>query len=313
MTKQKNRAEASVKDLNGYIESFPAHDWLLRYWYEHYNDMEIEYEAHYSKDTLTAQKYSLLLQRNPGFLPDYATEQDIEKLTEEDQKLYAEIEYSRLISRIDQMKEVNQLSYVFGVVTEHPYDRQNVLFISANPGDVRGNEEGQVYPIGSKLAMTEERQAAVLNAMSGEPGFSLNEDGTFLDYYYPVSFFDSHDVLIAVAMYIPEVELSFQDSVSMLGFMSVAFMILLSQLIRSGRTAAAVLQEAYDSLCARNPEEMFITVWLGILDLTTGVMTCANAGHEYPMLRKAGGDIRADQRQARICAWRHGRNCIPGL
>ena len=34
---------------------------------------------------------------------------------------------------------------------------------------------------------------------------------------------------------------------------------------------------------------MFITVWLGIIDLGCGKMICANAGHEYPILKKAGG------------------------
>ena len=31
-------------------------------------------------------------------------------------------------------------------------------------------------------------------------------------------------------------------------------------------------------------------MWLGILDLKTGKMSCANAGHEYPVLMRAGGD-----------------------
>ena len=33
---------------------------------------------------------------------------------------------------------------------------------------------------------------------------------------------------------------------------------------------------------------MFVTVWLGILELSTGKLTAANAGHEYPMVKKAG-------------------------
>ena len=37
---------------------------------------------------------------------------------------------------------------------------------------------------------------------------------------------------------------------------------------------------------------MFVTVWLGILDLETGVLTCSNAGHEYPILRGQDGVFR---------------------
>jgi serine phosphatase RsbU (regulator of sigma subunit) len=46
-----------------------------------------------------------------------------------------------------------------------------------------------------------------------------------------------------------------------------------------------------DILCEENEIKMFVTVWLGILDLKTGLMRCCNAGHEYPALMRAGGDF----------------------
>ena len=51
-----------------------------------------------------------------------------------------------------------------------------------------------------------------------------------------------------------------------------------------------ILYRANLALCEGNEAEMFVTVWIGIIDLTTGVMRCANAGHEYPALMRAGGD-----------------------
>ena len=36
---------------------------------------------------------------------------------------------------------------------------------------------------------------------------------------------------------------------------------------------------------------MFVTTWLGILQLSTGRLVAANAGHEYPVCRRAGGDF----------------------
>lgn len=35
---------------------------------------------------------------------------------------------------------------------------------------------------------------------------------------------------------------------------------------------------------------MFVTVWIGILDFSTGKMVCANAGHEYPAIYRKGGN-----------------------
>ena len=60
-------------------------------------------------------------------------------------------------------------------------------------------------------------------------------------------------------------------------------------LAESGREPADVLRRANDMLCEGNDAEMFVTVWLGILNLKTGEVKCANAGHEYPAVKRAGG------------------------
>ena len=35
--------------------------------------------------------------------------------------------------------------------------------------------------------------------------------------------------------------------------------------------------------------QMFVTVWLGILEISTGRLIASNAGHEYPMIRRTSG------------------------
>ena len=42
-------------------------------------------------------------------------------------------------------------------------------------------------------------------------------------------------------------------------------------------------------IAGNNPEEMFLTAWIGILEISTGKLTASNAGHEYPVLRHPGG------------------------
>ena len=59
---------------------------------------------------------------------------------------------------------------------------------------------------------------------------------------------------------------------------------------RSGSSPAEILQRVNNTLCEGNDAEMFVTVWIGILDLKTGQMQCANAGHEYPVLMRANGE-----------------------
>ena len=69
----------------------------------------------------------------------------------------------------------------------------------------------------------------------------------------------------------------------------MASKILLQNYTITHREPAAALEAANHQICQSNDEDMFVTVWLGILDLRTGVLTAANAGHEYPVLKRAGG------------------------
>ena len=66
-------------------------------------------------------------------------------------------------------------------------------------------------------------------------------------------------------------------------------MILIQNAVEHGLGPAEALEMVNNKLCANNKEEMFVTVWLGILDLKTGKLTAANAGHEYPILKQPGG------------------------
>ena len=52
---------------------------------------------------------------------------------------------------------------------------------------------------------------------------------------------------------------------------------------------ARILEAANRQITSNNPAEMFVTVWLGILDIPTGKLTAANAGHEYPYVLRKGG------------------------
>ena len=44
-----------------------------------------------------------------------------------------------------------------------------------------------------------------------------------------------------------------------------------------------------NQLCDGNEVEMFVTVWLAVVELSTGKGKAANAGHEHPCLCRKGG------------------------
>lgn len=77
------------------------------------------------------------------------------------------------------------------------------------------------------------------------------------------------------------------------GVPAALFMVIAKTLIKNrtlvGGTPAQILADVNNQLCEGNAAQLFVTVWIGILDLTTGKGIAANAGHEHPTLRRAGG------------------------
>ena len=59
----------------------------------------------------------------------------------------------------------------------------------------------------------------------------------------------------------------------------------------TGGSPARILRECNATICSNNKEMTFITVWIGILEISTGIIKCANAGHEYPVVRHANGQF----------------------
>ena len=79
------------------------------------------------------------------------------------------------------------------------------------------------------------------------------------------------------------------------GVPAALFMMLSSSLIHHAAmrelSPAKVLETVNAQICERNPEEMFVTVWLGVLEISTGRLTAANAGHEFPALKNPDGSF----------------------
>lgn len=66
---------------------------------------------------------------------------------------------------------------------------------------------------------------------------------------------------------------------------------LLKNAVQTGLSPKAALEKVNNQLCENNEAEMFVTVWLGIYEISTGKLTAANAGHEYPAIRRADGQF----------------------
>ncbi len=142
--------------------------------------------------------------------------------------------------------------------------------------------------IGAELSIATRIQAALLPKI--EPEFAGRSEfdlyakmdpakevgGDFFD------FFDIDDDHIGLVM----------ADVSGKGIPAAMFMLVSMVYIRNCakriESPAAVLQEVNNLLCEKNEAEMFVSVWLAEIELSTGKLVSANAGHEYPAIARKG-------------------------
>ena len=452
------KTETSVKDQKETIAAevaeetklaimeYEAYKWLFRYWYSHSADLDIEYDAAYNNGTKTVEKVKAFAERHPETHLKYVSEYDLLGMTEEDRKLYAEIAYSWLTDRIDQIKNVHDVDYLFVVMTEEPYDEQFFVLSGAYPGAVRGTDYEEVYTLGVTSTVGQSQQKAMENAIKNRN--HLADAGNYMDFY---SFLDraggtpilvglTYDLtsineqiqsetrndtaaavlgqlglsVICMLMvyflalrplktvqanirryretkdglavkadlsrvnskneigeltkdiielteeidnYVDEIETitsekqrieseldmarriqlsmmpnlfppfperkefylhayvdparevggDFYDyffidddhlclviaDVSGKGVPAALFMMAAKIILKSsamqGKSPAEILTATNRAICENNPQDMFVTVWLGVLELSTGNLTAVNAGHEYPAVKRADG------------------------
>ena len=66
---------------------------------------------------------------------------------------------------------------------------------------------------------------------------------------------------------------------------------IIKDLAESGMPVNEIFTRANEKLCENNESGMFVTAWMGILDITTGNLQFANAGHNPPLLKRANGSF----------------------
>ena len=79
------------------------------------------------------------------------------------------------------------------------------------------------------------------------------------------------------------------------GVPAALFMMMSKNLIRNltamGLSPKEAIEKANQTICDNNKQRMFVTVWLGILEISTGKVTAVNAGHEIPFVKQPGGEF----------------------
>ena len=195
-----NRAKAAALELISAVKEYPAYKWLLTCWYEHADRLDVEYDADFESGTVTEQKQKIFSEQHPELLLHYISQEQIKALPEQDQKLYAEIVYAWILTRINKIKQNLGCDYLFLIVTDteegtRPFGEQCFLMSAADPNSRRGSDYEDVYNLGVTVSVPDESSiAAGMRKAAGKfleektdsrhkPGEDLAVAGDYLDYY----------------------------------------------------------------------------------------------------------------------------------
>ena len=230
------------------LTEYPAYMSLVRYWYGNSEDLDIDYDKDFTSGSATEEKSLLFSSRHPDMQIKYVTDEQFGKLSVEDRKLYAEITYSWLITRINQIKRTNGVDFLFCVISEEPFDNQFFLFSGADEGAVRGTSYEEVYPLGNKVTVSESQALAMAEATKNSS--HLADAGSYVDYYKHLFSFDGHSVFIGLT-YDLSVILSYVDTQT-----------------RAGATLAIINQIVLSIICL---SLMFVFILLPVKKLQNNI------------------------------------------
>ena len=65
----------------------------------------------------------------------------------------------------------------------------------------------------------------------------------------------------------------------------------IKSIVQQGASPGVAFTKANEILCANNSAEMFVTAWMGIMDINTGHVVYANAGHNPPVIKHVDGTL----------------------
>ncbi|MBR2807046.1 MAG: PP2C family protein-serine/threonine phosphatase [Oscillospiraceae bacterium] len=448
MNQTENYGSSVAQEVISAVKEYPSYEWLIKYWRTHSDEMDIEYDVTYGAGTDTEKKSRLFTARHPELEIMYVNSEEAKSLSAEDQKLYAEITYSWLVTRVNQIKKAYGIDYLFVVATDNTYSEQFFLVSAADDGAVRGTNYEEVYPLGNTVTLEEGGSQQLAMRSAYRHSSHLAEAGNYYDYYKFLGSVDDCHVFVGLtynmqdlteevsaqiqrgtlAAVILQVILSLftlflifmfvlrplrkvQKNIRMynttkdskavtenlskirsrneIGELSedvvdltneiddylgkietitaekerisaeltlatgiqtsmlptefpafpdrkefdlyasmdpakevggdfydfflidddhlclvmadvsgkgvpaalfmMASMIMLTNNAKLLRSPAKILEATNEAICSNNKEDMFVTVWIGVLEISTGILTAGNAGHEYPVICRPGG------------------------
>lgn len=206
ISEKKKLAEGVALDIDKSVKEYEAYDWVISYLLQH---EESELDLEYDKNDETIIKTKELTEKHPGMMLDTITADEIEELSAEEQKAFAEIIFNNWLLRFNDLKEAYNAEYIYFLVTDDNYE-EDTFVVNSNGGNlVRGTKQGEAYIFGVKVTNNDIQRETFMKLTPEEDDVVITNG--YMDSYHYMDRIGDMNVIIGMTFETGEVQKNIQN------------------------------------------------------------------------------------------------------
>ena len=162
-----------LADVEKSMKEYQSYEWVFDYLIAHNSDgLDLEYDS----SEKTAIKEAEFLSRQPGLTLTGVTADQLEKISAEDQKTFAEIIYNHWMRRLNDMKQAYDASYLYIVAVDDNYVDGTFLLTASDGTRERGTGFDNAYILGKQVQVTPDQAETFRNLTVQNDRFVYSQD-----------------------------------------------------------------------------------------------------------------------------------------
>ena len=162
-----------LEDVEKSMKEYQSYEWVFDYLITHSSDgLDLEYDS--SEKTIV--KEAEFLGRQPGLTLTGVTAEQLDKMSPEDQKIFAEIIYNHWMRRLNDMKQAYNATYLYIVAVDDNYVDGTFLLTASDGTRERGTGFDNAYILGKQVQVTPDQAETFRNLTVQNDRFVYSQD-----------------------------------------------------------------------------------------------------------------------------------------
>ncbi|MBR2591404.1 MAG: PP2C family protein-serine/threonine phosphatase [Oscillospiraceae bacterium] len=162
-----------LEDVEKSMKEYQSYEWVFDYLITHSSDgLDLEYDS--SEKTIV--KEAEFLGRQPGLTLTGVTAEQLDKMSPEDQKIFAEVIYNHWMRRLNDMKQAYDATYLYIVAVDDNYVDGTFLLTASDGTRERGTGFDNAYILGKQVQVTPDQAETFRNLTVQNDRFVYSQD-----------------------------------------------------------------------------------------------------------------------------------------